>query len=210
MRSPTYDDGTFKDIKLWLITHMHADHCDSFGIKKIDKDIPVVFHPNYTDSFKGYNQNPLSWGQSKKFLFDDCAVTIIAVPAYHGNNLLMRKLAGAVNGYIVEIQNQESTFTIYFTSDTVYHKDVVDFLTAAYPKIDLTVANLGEVSNNKFGGPLTMSAPMLDKYRQTLNLGLVIPVHIDDMSHYQTNPSDLKKFGFEILPVGQWHTVYSV
>jgi hypothetical protein len=49
---------------------------------------------------------------------------------------------------------------------------------------------------------------MLEQFCEQLNPGMVIPVHIDDMSHYATEKSDLTARGFDIIAPGVWHTVY--
>jgi hypothetical protein len=49
---------------------------------------------------------------------------------------------------------------------------------------------------------------MLEQFCEQLNPGMVIPVHIDDMSHYATEKSDLTAHGFDIIAPGVWHTVY--
>ncbi|MDR0991582.1 MAG: MBL fold metallo-hydrolase [Ruminococcus sp.] len=204
---PIYDDALFADTDLWLITHLHEDHFDKLGAEKIDKSVPIIMHPDYAGDFKDYNSFPLSYGKTKDFNFTDFSVSITAVPAYHSGNPLVRAVSSAVSGYVMRISNSREEFTIYFTSDTVYHKDIIKAVKTSFPQIDLLVANLGEVRADKFGGPLTMSVAMLEQFKKQLNPGMVIPVHIDDMSHYATKKSDLTACGFDIIAPGIWHTV---
>ncbi|MDR0904246.1 MAG: MBL fold metallo-hydrolase [Ruminococcus sp.] len=208
---PIYDDALFDDTALWLITHLHEDHFDKLGAEKIDKNVPVIMHPNYAGGgdFKDYNNIPLAYGKTKEFNFTDFNVSITAVPAYHASNPLVRAVSGAVSGYVVRISNSHDEFFIYFTSDTVFHKDVVKAVKTSFPRIDLLVANLGEVRADKFGGLLTMSAAMLEQFCEQLNPGMIIPVHIDDMSHFRTKKSDLTACGFDIIAPGGWHTIYT-
>jgi L-ascorbate metabolism protein UlaG (beta-lactamase superfamily) len=205
---PIYDDALFDDTVLWLITHLHKDHFDKLGAEKIDKSVPIIMHPSYACDFKDYNNIPLAYGKTKDFNFTDFNVSITAVPAYHASNPLVRAVSSAVSGYVMRISNSYDEFTIYFTSDTVYHKDIIKTVKASFPQIDLLVANLGEVRADKFGGPLTMSVSMLEQFCEQLNPGIVIPVHIDDMSHFRTEKSDLSERGFDIIAPGVWHTVY--
>lgn len=205
---PIFNDALFENIDLWLVTHLHQDHCDEYGLEKIAKDVPIIMHPHYATDFRDYNSLPLLWGSTQSFNFTDCNISITAIPAYHGNNLIMRKMVGIVNGYMIEISTGHEKFFVYFTSDTVYHKDIIDFLTSSFPKIDLLVANLGEVNGEKFGGPLTMSISMLENFTKALNPNLVIPVHIDDMSHYSTDKTDIQKYGLNVVTSGVWHTIY--
>jgi L-ascorbate metabolism protein UlaG (beta-lactamase superfamily) len=204
---PIYDDTLFDDTDLWLITHLHEDHFDKLGAEKIDKSVPIIMHPKFTGDFKDYNNIPLKHGETKDFNFTDFNVSITAVPAYHASNLLVRAVSGAVSGYVIKISNNYDEFIIYFTSDSVYHKDIIKAVKTSFPQIDLLVANLGEVRADKFGGPLTMSVSMLEQFKEELNPGTVIPVHIDDMSHYATKKSDLTARGFDIIAPGVWHTV---
>ncbi|MDR0949767.1 MAG: MBL fold metallo-hydrolase [Lachnospiraceae bacterium] len=205
---PKLNDDLFEHIDLWLITHLHQDHCDEYGVKKIEKNVPIIMHPNHVANFQHFSSLPLSWGETQSFHFIDCEVSITAVPAYHGNSWVMRKLVGVVNGYILKISNERENFFIYFTSDTVYHKNIIKFVKSAFSKIDLLVANLGEVGSEKIGGPLTMSVSMLEHFAEELHPNLIIPVHIDDMSHYTTIKSDLTIRGFNTINSGLWHTIY--
>jgi L-ascorbate metabolism protein UlaG (beta-lactamase superfamily) len=205
---PIYDDTLFDNTDLWLITHLHEDHFDKFGAEKIDKSVPIIMHPSYAGDSKDYNHIPLAHGETKDFNFTDFNICITAVPAYHAGNPLVRAVSSAVSGYVMKISKSYDEFIIYFTSDTVYHKNIIKAVKTSFPQIDLLVANLGEIRADKFGGPLTMSVSMLEQFCKQLNPVMVIPVHIDDMSHYATKKSDLTARGFDIISPGVWHTIY--
>ena len=46
IKAPIYDDSTFENVKIWLVTHNHADHIDEWGIKRIIKGDFVVCNKN--------------------------------------------------------------------------------------------------------------------------------------------------------------------
>jgi N-acyl-phosphatidylethanolamine-hydrolysing phospholipase D len=46
LEEPMYDEKTFSNIDLWLITHNHEDHLDSIGLSKIESDCIVVSNGN--------------------------------------------------------------------------------------------------------------------------------------------------------------------
>ena len=110
----------------------------------------------------------------------------------------MRKIIGTVNGYIVDIRTDGSEKTVYFTGDTVYHKSIVMNLP---DKINVMIANMGNAKSKMFGGPLTMNTDMLDSYVKALNPEIVIPVHVDDYSHYDMTMDDIEKAGYrKVMP----------
>ncbi|MDR1537563.1 MAG: MBL fold metallo-hydrolase [Clostridiales bacterium] len=208
IKDPKLKDGIFDGVDLWLITHMHKDHFDDLGMKAIDKDSPVIVHPCNAKNLPGKKTVALSWGKERKFSFGEYTVTVFATPAYHASNFLMRKVVGAVNGYILKIEDGYENYLVYFTSDTVFSKAIVKKVKKFSEGINLMVANLGEVNRDKFGGPLTMSIEMLSRFNEEIKPDVVIPVHIDDMSHYSTISQDVAKGGFNILPQGRWLQIY--
>jgi L-ascorbate metabolism protein UlaG (beta-lactamase superfamily) len=46
VESPVFDNTTFKDVDLWLITHNHADHLDDAGLSVIGHHSTVVCNKN--------------------------------------------------------------------------------------------------------------------------------------------------------------------
>lgn len=205
LKAPKYDNSTFENIDIWLITHPHEDHIDSFGEKIISSSTIISDKKTKKSTILNNKKiNVLNWGEDYIFEKADYSIKITAIPAYHGNSWIKRTLVGKVNGYLLEITNGTRKKTIYFTSDTVYHKNVIYWLPT---EIDILVANLGNVQNKSIGGPLTMNLKMLNLFIKKLNPQKVIPIHIDDFSHYNTSASEVEKAGFSISPLGTWITL---
>ncbi|HMK53459.1 MAG TPA: MBL fold metallo-hydrolase [Methanobacteriaceae archaeon] len=208
IKAPIYDDSTFENVKIWLLTHKHADHIDKLGIKRILKEDYVVCDKNSHDLLKtAKNENIiiLDWHKSQIIKIQDYTVEIEAIPAFHGKNYITRVLAGKVNGYLITINDGKVKKTIYVTSDTVFDKKIIKSL--KNHRIDVLIANMGEVRSKKWGGPLTMDISMLNMFIKEINPQKIIPVHIDDFSHYETRVETLKKNGIEIIENGSFVTL---
>lgn len=201
VKAPIYDDSTFENVKIWLITHNHEDHIDKLGLKRISKGDYVVCNKNSYGLLKtAKNTFTLNWHDNQIIKINDITIEIQAIPAFHGNNYLTRTLAGKVNGYLLKIDNGKVKKTIYATSDTVFHKKIIKFL--KNQNIDVLIANMGEVRSKMWGGPLTMDVHMLNMFIEDLKPKKAIPVHINDFSHYETHVETLKENGIKIFQNG--------
>ncbi|EAC7182303.1 MBL fold metallo-hydrolase [Listeria monocytogenes] len=203
IKSPKYTEPIFKNIDIWLITHSHKDHLDSLGVKAINKNSVVLCDKKTisSDLIHTNNIRVLGWGDTYEVEKDNYSIKITTIPAYHGNSLISRILVGKVNGYLVEISNESQNQKLYFSGDTVYHKDIIRSLPDG---IDILIANLGNVRSEDIGGPLTMNLEMLDIFIKSLHPKKVIPVHIDDFSHYETSILEVQQAGLEIITTGKW------
>lgn len=200
VKAPVYTEELIKKTGLWLITHSHEDHLDELGINELKKSTPLVICDSEATAgrLSPLKSRILAWEEKYSFEKKGISVKIKAVPAFHGNNLLMRKIIGTVNGYIVDIRTDESEKTVYFTGDTIYHKSIV---TKVPDKVSVMIANMGNAKSNLFGGPLTMNTDMLDSYVKALHPENVIPVHVDDYSHYDMTMEDIEKAGYrKVMP----------
>ncbi|OJG22549.1 hypothetical protein RU98_GL002255 [Enterococcus caccae] len=204
MENPSFDSDTFEDIDIWLISHFHEDHIDILGKEKISQDSLVLSNKDSLTFLADKNVKKIGWKEKHVFSKDNITVEIQAIPAYHANSFLMRKLVGKVNGYLLTVTIDSVVQKIYFTSDTVFHKDIIKALPQS---IDILIANLGNVQANKTGGPLTMNISMLDKFVDILSPSVIVPVHINDLSHYETQEVSVTEAGYKVLETGKWHTL---
>jgi L-ascorbate metabolism protein UlaG (beta-lactamase superfamily) len=194
VKSPIYNETTFNNVKVWVLTHRHFDHIDEKGLNVIKDSSQVVSHKNCSKILKkreNLDVTYLKWHEKKSIEIGEYKIEIKAIPALHGDNLLAKILMGGVNGYLITITHGEQKKTIYVTSDAVFTEDIVE--TLKNEKIDILIANLGQAKSKMIGGPFTMNVEMLNKFIRALNPTRTLPIHTDDFEHFETTKSDLAK-----------------
>ncbi len=209
---PIYSDSTFSNIDFWLITHAHLDHVDEYGLKYLNKNNNVISSPSAKSYFNKKNMtniNYIDWNEKYIFTKDGYEIEIIAIPAYHGFNPIILKLMGKVNGYILKIKKDNEIKKIYITSDTVINRKLINDL-KQFNDIDLLIANVGEAKSPVpiTSKPITMNIDMLKSLASSTNAKNVLPIHIDDYTHFRTNRTELKKI-FNIINNGE-SIIYNV
>lgn len=199
---PRIEEGIFDNIDIWLITHMHEDHLDNQGVDIISQNSRVICESEGTfHKIDNTKCKVLAWGNVFSFAKKDISIEIISVPAFHAKNFIVRNSIGQVNGYVLKIQSGKTRKIIYFTGDTVFNKTIVD----AIPKnIDIMVANLGNARGSKLIGPLTMNLKMLSQFVKCIEPRIIVPVHIDDYSHYEMTKKQVQDAGYNIFSAGKW------
>jgi len=185
LQQPVYDESTFKNIDLWLITHNHHDHLDAIGLSKIDNESTVVSNKNSLKKLteKGIkNLTVLNWYDSKKLSIKGYEVEIESIPAIHGVNPLSAFFAGKVNGYYLTISTGNEKLSFYITGDTVYKNTIINSLEGK--DIDVLIPNMGAAKEGSWIMTLTLNSRMLKKLISELNPKIVIPVHYGTFQHY--------------------------
>lgn len=200
VKGPVYDENTFNNVKIWLLTHLHPDHLDELGFSKIESDSYVVSNKNCEPVVANHNKlTYLEWKETTTFEIDGYKINITAVPAFHGMDESAIQIMGNVNGYLVELNHENETKTIYMTSDTVFKDEVIEFL--KNKKIDILIPNLGAIYSTMQGGPFTMNISMLNQFINKLNPKLTLPIHINDFAHYETSFDEVKALESDMLKV---------
>lgn len=212
VKAPVYDNHTFDNVKLWVVTHGHFDHIDKEGLQVIENSSKVVSHKNAAkllNKKENIATTYLNWHEKKSFIINGYIIEIEAIPAIHGMNLLAKVLMGDVNGYLITIDKGIERKTIYVTSDAVYSEDIVKALEGR--KVDILIANLGQAKSRMIGGPFTMNIDMLNKFIIALSPKVVLPIHTNDFAHFETTKADLdrviKKHSVAILENGENITI---
>lgn len=205
-KNPVYNERTFQDLDFWLLTHAHADHIDVKGVNVIDKKLPIISAPSCKKTLEKFGvQNKVeyvNWNEVTLFEKENYQMIVKAIPAYHGYGSLVVKLMTRVNGYVITIKKGDEDKTIYITSDTVYNSKVVSALQDVHA--DILIANLGEAKaplpvTRK---PITMDLVSLQKFAHLTRAKHIIPLHIDDYSHFKTKCSDVEKL-YPIIAAGE-------
>lgn len=203
---PQLNAGVFENVDLWLITHPHLDHIDDQGLAYIKKEASVVASSNSKKILNkaGIQAQYLSHHETYTFEKSGYKIKITAIPAYHGHGGFVIKLMGIVNGYYLEIQKDNEVKTVYIPSDTVYHQKLLEHLkTHNIQNVDLLIANLGAAKAplpvTRY--PITMDLAELQKLAQTVSAKHVLPIHIDDYSHFRTTKEEVSKV-YEVLHSG--------
>jgi L-ascorbate metabolism protein UlaG (beta-lactamase superfamily) len=195
LEQPVYDDQTFQNIDLWLITHPHADHLDEKGLSEIDDQSMVICNPDSHKKLSKTGNRRLSvlrWNETTVLKLKGYTIEIQAIPAIHGVNPLSAYFAGKVNGYYLRISNdKKEEICIYITADTVFHNKIIR--TLKNRKIDLLIPNMGAAKAGTWIMTLTLNAKMLQKLIAKLNPGTVIPVHYGTFEHYHEPIEKLKE-----------------
>lgn len=192
--APVYNEETFDNVKLWLITHGHFDHIDEKGLEVIKDKAKVVSHKNANKLLKkkaNIDIDYIKWDEGKSYTIGEYKVEVIAIPAVHGMNTLAKLLMGGVNGYLITIKKGNESMRIYTTADAVYSDEIVARLKDK--KIDVLIANLGQAKSQMIGGPFTMNVDMLNEFIRKLNPKVVLPIHINDFEHFETTNKDLER-----------------
>lgn len=144
LEDPVFDDQTFRDIDLWLLTHNHQDHLDLQGASHIEPGSTVFCPLRQTEAIRNEFKIPatgIDWNDSAVVSKNGCLVTVRAIPAFHGTNPLAVAAGGKVNGWLVGLQREDARFRFYVTGDTFFQQKVRSSLRGE--KLDLVIANAG-------------------------------------------------------------------
>ena len=187
IEDPVFEDSDFDDVDIWFLTHAHEDHLDKEGAAIIKTDSHIISEKKAGKKLlKMGNKYPLlhtmEWEERKKIQIKNCLITIKTIPAIHGRRGYSAFFAGKVNGYFVEFQFPDESFSIYITGDTVLKNSVVAPLKKEY--ISLLIPNLGAVKKNTWMDLLTMDMDMLLAMNKILEPEFIIPIHYNTFSHY--------------------------
>ena len=204
--APKLKAGVFDNVDLWLLTHSHLDHLDAEGLNYIKQGGKVIAAKSCQKILTKSAIQAEYLAHHTSYIFEKAAykIKITALPAYHGHGFFILMLMGLVNGYYLEIQKDNEIKTVYLPSDTVYNAKLDgDLKQHNINNVDLLIANLGAAKAPLPASryPITMDLAELQRLAKTVSAKHVLPVHIDDYSHFRTTKAEVSKV-YEVLHPG--------
>ena len=182
------------NIDLLLISHLHADHFDKEAKEILNKNLKVIAPAANKELLLKWGfakTKGLKWNDTITYNKGMESLTIIAVKALHAKDEHLNTELGHVNGYIIEYNNGQTLYRIYWTGDTVWFEELKLF--KKYGKINLFIPNMGAVGADGKIGRRGLNAKECIKIIKQLNPFLTVPVHHSTFSHYVEPISVLQK-----------------
>lgn len=182
------------NIDLLLISHLHADHFDKEARKILNKNLRAIAPAANRESLLAWgfsNTAGLKWNDTITYKNEAETLTIISVKALHAKDERLNAELGQVNGYIIEYDDGQSVYRIYWTGDTVWFDEMQSY--KQFEKIDLLIANMGSVGSDGKVGRRGLNSEECLRIVELLKPSLTIPVHHSTFSHYVEPISVLQK-----------------
>lgn len=195
VEEPIYNSETFKNVKIWLLTSNRFDRIDELGINLMEEDSKIIARKECGKLLrekKNANLYFLDWYKKRELEIKGYYISIEAIPSYKEGGFMSRASSNEINGYFIIIRKNEDIRRIYFTGDTIYHEKIVKELIMY--KIDVIIANIGQVKCGAWSGTKTMDIVMLNSFINNLTPGKVLPIHLEDFSNNTISKKDIEKY----------------
>ena len=192
INGPKHCESDVTDVKVWLFTHGHRDHCDLGTNNPVRSDDCIICNSSAEKALRRYglkNVSALTWGAHKNIsLTNNVEITIQAVPAVHGLNRLLGLIVGNGNGYWIDIKGENATRSIYATGDTLPNPLLLRAIRGK--KCDLLIANAGSATVGsgllgKLFGRITMNAADTTSLCAQIEAKKTVLIHWDAFEHYR-------------------------
>jgi N-acyl-phosphatidylethanolamine-hydrolysing phospholipase D len=114
---------------------------------------------------------------------DNEQIMITAVPARHAHDDQLNEEMGIVNGYVIKYSNDNLSFNVYWTGDTVWF-DGLNAINEMIGRTHLLIPHMGAVGVDGPFGRLTLDANEATKIACLFKPDFIIPIHHHTFTHY--------------------------
>jgi L-ascorbate metabolism protein UlaG (beta-lactamase superfamily) len=177
-------------VDLVVLSHHHGDHWDAVADAGIPKDVPILTTDHAARKLRrsGFTRPlPLERWETARVVGGDGELLVTALPAKHAPQPLQAVLP-PVNGSLLEVRRNGSSYRIYLTGDTLLHDQLAE-IPRRIPGIDLAVVHLG--GTKILGILLTMDGDQGARLLDLVDPDRAIPVHYEE---YTVMKSPLRDF----------------
>ena len=199
MDDPVYDEETFKNIDVLLITHFHLDHFDNIAKSVIKSDVAIT--NEYNREIYTNKQIVLQNNETFSETIKDTKISITSVAAVHGRNKIIGNLVGKNTGYVIELENQNKKNVVYITGDDVFKKQKKQ-LAGKHIDVIIVYAGSASVGSGLLGrvlGRITNNQSDVMKLNKAYKPTHLLPVHFGTFSHYQEKNYSKESLGTNVL-----------
>jgi N-acyl-phosphatidylethanolamine-hydrolysing phospholipase D len=188
---PSFDPA----VDLVLLGLNREDHFDTTAAQQLEKTLPFVSPSDHERVLadQGFdNVEHLNWWEECRREKGEERLSILAVPTWHKDEEELDTMSGQGNGYIIEHSNGQSSYSVYWTGETLWFNDARE-IKRNVETVDLLVPNLGAVGRNGPGGMWTLNGKEAMQFVFMFQPKRVIPVSHSTFSHYLEPVDEFKK-----------------
>lgn len=197
---PVYNEDTFKNINLWLVTHSHVEHLDQKGIDVIEKDTPF-YAPSIVKDIalkNELNYTQMYLGVPKSIEFEDYNIVIQPMPAFKATGLIGKMIKQGM-GYRITILKDDEEYNIYITGNIVLTDELITMFTNnCKGGANVFIPFLG--ATKYFNKRVTLNIKETREIAKYIHAKNTIAIHIDDCTHYNSDREEVKKYFNAPLP----------
>lgn len=196
---PMSPQEVLNGVDFCLVTHIHPDH---FTEDYLPKDTHIVVQNDEDER----EARQMGFRNVTAFRGDAIAfgiLTIIRVPAIHGDNPVIAERMGKVSGYILTGEDK----TLYIAGDTVYYDGVSETIDKHHP--DVIALNCCEATFA--AGRLIMNFADVESVCNKSPDSIVIATHLDSVNHALLTSDDIRALArkkglkqIKVLTNGEW------
>ena len=169
-----------------ILSHLHSDHFDKIAREKLSKDLLLIAPSDQKPILENWgfkNIQALDWWQEFVLKKENAELKILSVPAQHSHDERTNQELGIVNGFILNHSQGGSTYTIYWTGDTIWF-DGMSRIKDIAGMVNLLIPHLGAVGMDGPWGLMTLNANEATRLVELMEPQAIIPIHHHTFSHY--------------------------